>query len=67
VKRQVYCPNCGHVSIEQYANNSRAADFFCGVCKEDYELKSQKNRFSLRVCHRLRRPAGDETAAATVV
>jgi type II restriction enzyme len=49
VKRQVYCPNCGNISIEQYANNSRAADFFCEVCKEDYELKSQRNRFSLRV------------------
>ena len=25
---QVYCPNCGHVSITQYKNNSPVADFF---------------------------------------
>jgi type II restriction enzyme len=49
VKRQLYCPNCGHGSIEQHPNNSRAADFFCVECKEEYELKSQKDRFSLRV------------------
>ena len=44
VRTQLYCPNCGHEKLEPYPNNNPAADFFCLVCSEDYELKSQKNR-----------------------
>jgi type II restriction enzyme len=39
---QVYCPNCGNITIDKYANNKPVADFFCSYCKEDYELKSTK-------------------------
>lgn len=40
VHRNVYCPHCGHVSLERYKNNNPAADFGCSECSEDYELKS---------------------------
>jgi type II restriction enzyme len=42
-KNQVYCPNCGQINIDKYANNKPVADFFCSNCKEDYELKSKKD------------------------
>jgi type II restriction enzyme len=42
VSRQVYCPNCGCQNIERYANNSRVADFYCAVCRENYELKGYR-------------------------
>jgi type II restriction enzyme len=42
VDNQVYCPNCGNITIDKYANNKPVADFFCSYCKEDYELKSTK-------------------------
>src|SRR5262249_32616322 len=33
----------------QFPNNSPVADFICGSCNEEYELKSQKYRFSNKV------------------
>jgi type II restriction enzyme len=39
VSQQVYCPNCGCQNINRYPNNSRVADFYCAVCRENYELK----------------------------
>lgn len=49
VSTQLYCPGCGHVDLTKYPNNQPAADFFCVRCKEDYELKSQKERIGTRV------------------
>jgi len=49
VDRQVYCPNCGHVDIDNYENNKPVADFFCSNCKEEYELKSKKNNIGLKI------------------
>jgi type II restriction enzyme len=49
VSREVYCPNCGRCRIDGYPNNNPAADFFCGACKEDYELKSQRRPFGTRI------------------
>ena len=45
----VYCPNCGNQKISPFPNNSPVADFFCNFCREEYELKSQKNRFGEKV------------------
>ncbi|HXT40957.1 MAG TPA: DpnI domain-containing protein, partial [Candidatus Angelobacter sp.] len=45
----VYCPNCGNQKIDPFPNNSPVADFFCGACSEEYELKSQRNRFGDKV------------------
>ncbi|HEY1710022.1 MAG TPA: DpnI domain-containing protein [Rhizomicrobium sp.] len=49
VHRQVYCPNCGQTSINKYENNRPVADFYCGSCREQYELKSQKTKFGTKV------------------
>jgi type II restriction enzyme len=49
VRAQVYCPNCGNSRISQFPNNSPLADFFCGSCAEEYELKSQKSSFGRKV------------------
>jgi len=49
VSKWTYCPNCGRSKIEKYENNRPVADFFCGSCKEEYELKSQKDRFGSKV------------------
>ncbi len=49
VSREAYCPNCGRSAISRYGNNNPAADFFCSGCDEEYELKSQKTRFSSKI------------------
>jgi type II restriction enzyme len=49
VASQVYCPSCGNAQIVRYQNNNPVGDFFCSVCKEDYELKSQKSQFGAAV------------------
>jgi len=49
VKNQVFCPNCGAISIKKYENNRPVADFYCASCREDYELKGQKTAFGARV------------------
>ena len=49
VKDWAYCPNCGSPSITQFPNNSPVADFYCISCRDEYELKSQKNRFGEKV------------------
>jgi type II restriction enzyme len=49
VKENAYCPSCGNDELNQFANNSPVADFLCTSCKSEYELKSKKNSFSLRV------------------
>lgn len=49
VDNQIYCPNCGHLEIDKYANNKPVADFFCSNCREDYELKSKQNDTGLKI------------------
>jgi type II restriction enzyme len=44
-----YCPNCGNSEIAPFPNNSPLADFLCANCNEEYELKSQKNKFGSKV------------------
>lgn len=41
VRREVYCPSCGNLRLNQYSNNKPVADFFCKNCSEDFELKSK--------------------------
>jgi type II restriction enzyme len=45
VQREVYWPNCGNRNVSKFVNNRPVADFFCVSCREEYELKSQKNKF----------------------
>lgn len=49
VRDWAYCPNCGSAKINPFPNNSPVADFFCFVCKEEYELKSQNKSFGDKV------------------
>lgn len=49
VASQVYCPNCGYSQMARYANNNPVGDFHCVRCGEDYELKSQRRRFGVKV------------------
>jgi len=44
-----FCPNCGAKPLDRFANNRPVADFECGACHEEYELKSQKSRFGPKV------------------
>lgn len=49
VHNQVYCPNCGQAHISKYENNRPVADFYCGSCREEFELKSQKTKFGTKI------------------
>jgi len=49
VDTSIYCPNCGHLEIENYPNNKPVADFYCTNCKEDYELKSKKDGMGAKI------------------
>lgn len=49
VDNSIYCPNCGHLEIENYPNNKPVADFYCTNCKEDYELKSKKDTIGTKI------------------
>ena len=64
VHNQVYCPNCGQVDISRYENNRPVADFYCGSCKEEYELKSQKTPFGTKVLDGAYRTMCDRLAAS---
>lgn len=63
VRDWVYCPNCGSPTINPFPNNSPVADFFCASCKEEYELKSQKNIFGNKVLDGSFRTKCDRLAA----
>ncbi|MGN1290008.1 MAG: DpnI domain-containing protein [Bradyrhizobium sp.] len=49
VKTWAYCPHCGTAKMSQFPNNSPVADFLCGSCSEEFELKSQKGKFGPKV------------------
>jgi type II restriction enzyme len=49
VRDEVYCPSCGSSKINQFEANRPVADFVCGICSEEYELKSQKKKLGLKV------------------
>lgn len=39
-----YCPNCGNLSLKDFANNRPVADFYCLSCDEEFELKSKRGK-----------------------
>ena len=45
----LFCPNCGAQPIDRFAGNRPVADFYCGTCAEEYELKSQRGRIGRSV------------------
>jgi type II restriction enzyme len=48
VNKYIYCPSCGS-KINEYENNKPVADFYCDICKEDYELKSKKDKIGKKI------------------
>jgi type II restriction enzyme len=47
--RNMFCPSCGHDHLQRFRANRPVADFFCGRCGDEYELKSQSKAFGKRV------------------
>lgn len=43
--RNMYCPICGQNHIAHFEANRPVADFYCGSCKSEYELKSKNGGF----------------------
>jgi len=48
VGKYIFCPKCG-CNIYEYPNNKPVADFYCSKCKEDYELKSKKDKIGKKI------------------
>lgn len=49
VDKVVFCPNCGNIPMDKYPNNQPVADFFCSNCKEDFELKSKRDKVGSKI------------------
>ena len=47
--KQAFCPNCGHAELTRFQNNRPVADLYCKNCNEEFELKSQKQKFGSKV------------------
>jgi len=48
VNYSVFCPNCGN-NLSRFENNQPVADFYCGNCSEEYELKSKNGNLGKKV------------------
>jgi type II restriction enzyme len=48
VSRFIFCPNCQN-AIQSYKNNNPASDFYCKICKEDFELKSKRKNIGNKI------------------
>ncbi|WKZ49547.1 MAG: DpnI domain-containing protein [Anaerolineales bacterium] len=48
VSRSGFCPNCGR-ALSQFENNKPVADFYCGNCSEEYELKSKHGEVGKKI------------------
>lgn len=49
VGKNAYCPSCGNECLCRYPNNMPVGDFFCEICNEDFELKSKKDTFGVKI------------------
>lgn len=41
-----YCPSCGDLPLNEFANNRPVADFYCKTCLEEFELKSKAGKLT---------------------
>lgn len=48
VGKNTFCPACGS-AISHFKNNRPVADFYCGTCQEEYELKSKKDSMGNKI------------------
>jgi len=44
-----FCLNYGAMPLTAFAANAPVADFHCGVCAEEYELKATKGRIDRKL------------------
>jgi type II restriction enzyme len=44
-KDNMYCPFCLTSSIKAFGNNHAVSDYYCNICREEFQLKSKKNKF----------------------
>jgi type II restriction enzyme len=44
-----YCPACGCSPLTSFVNNSPVADFMCGNCGEQFELKSKRGAIGRKI------------------
>ncbi len=49
VLNNIYCPRCGYPKILHFPNNRAVADFYCPMCKNEYELKSKSGAIGHRI------------------
>lgn len=49
VEKNSFCPRCGKTRLERFGNNKPVADFYCLNCSAEYELKSKKDLFTLKI------------------
>jgi type II restriction enzyme len=49
VEQQAFCAKCGNDRLNRFTNNLPVADFFCGSCNEQFELKSTRGVFGAKV------------------
>jgi type II restriction enzyme len=48
VGNEWFCPNCGS-SLNQFNRGRPVADFYCSICREEYELKSKKDSIGMKI------------------
>ena len=49
VTNNMYCPRCGNLHIHHFENNRPVADFYCPVCKNEFELKSKTGTLDKKI------------------
>ncbi|MDO4459350.1 MAG: DpnI domain-containing protein, partial [Clostridia bacterium] len=49
VGNNISCPRCGNPSIAHFENNRPVSDFFCPVCKSQFELKSKSGAIGKKI------------------
>lgn len=49
VGKNMFCPRCGNLHIQHFKNNQPVADFYCPICKSEYELKSKHGSLNHKI------------------
>lgn len=49
VEQNAFCPRCGRIKLERFENNQPVADFYCSNCNAEFELKSKKDSFAIKI------------------
>lgn len=47
--KEMYCPCCLNLKINDFPNNKKGSDFFCPDCANEFQLKSSKKKFGKKV------------------